>query len=214
MRVLLGRSLTSVRLATALVALAAGAPAGAQTLSGNLTVDDVFTAYLSTSPATQGAQVLLGGANWTITYSFGPVVLTPGQNYWLQVVAVDIGGVAGFVGDFTLTGPFHFANGLRHIATDITPLWTVQTGSFSGPSTGIHDLGENAGNRVFGPHPDIDPTAHWIWSSPLCTHCTRYFSTPIIAGGIAAVPEPSTWALFGTGLMGLGTLARRRRRAT
>ncbi len=194
--------------ALAAAALLAAGPASAQSVSGNLTVDNLFTAYLSTSATTLGSS-LVSGADWSATYGFG-AVLTPGTNYWLQVVATDQGPPGAFIGDFALTGAFHFANGLQTLVTNTTD-WTVQTGSFAGPTSAFTDWGAN-GVGPWGAHAVIDASAHWIWDSPSCGSCTLYFSTPIIAQAVpSTVPEPSTWALLAGGLAGLGAVVRRRR---
>src|SRR4051812_8098733 len=102
-----GRSSTMLQLAAVAVLSLSAASAGAQSLSGNLTVDNAFTAFLSTSATALGTPVATG-VNWPTPVSFGPVSLTPGQNYWLQVVADNQGGPGALIGTFTLTGGFNF----------------------------------------------------------------------------------------------------------
>src|SRR5687767_7282901 len=118
-------------LAALAAAIGAASPAGAQTLSGDLTVDNLFTAYLSTSASsTVGATLLSSGTNWASTYSFGPTALTPGTTYYLLVEAVDQGAPGAFVGDFTLSGSgFQFANGLQTLTTNTTA-WSASRVGF------------------------------------------------------------------------------------
>ena len=93
--------------------------AGAQaTLSGSLTVDNSFRAYLSTS-ATQAGREIASGNDWRRTYSFSNVLLTEGQDYYLHVTGVDVGVIAAFMGSFSLTGGgFTFSNGLQTLTTN------------------------------------------------------------------------------------------------
>jgi hypothetical protein len=201
-----------LRLAAIAAVTLLAAPAGAQSLSGSMTVDNAFTVFLGTSATVQGTSIATGNS-WPTTFSFGPVALTPGQNYWLQVEAIDQGGPGAFIGDFSLTGPFLFGNGLTTLSTNTTN-WTARTGSFAGAALGIVDLGAN-GVGPWGTRPGIAASTHWIWESGQCGGCTVYFSTPIVAQQVAppgtTVPEPSTWALLATGVVALGAVRRRRR---
>ncbi|AHG90517.1 PEP motif putative anchor domain protein [Gemmatirosa kalamazoonensis] len=190
------------------------ATAGAQSLSGTLTMDDAFQVYLGTSATTLG--VAIPGANgnsWPTDVTFGPQALTPGTNYWLQIVATNSGGPGAFIGQFSLTGGFHFANTTQSLLTNTTE-WSLRSGSFAGSPLGIADEGPN-GTGPWGTFGNISPSAHFIWDGTSnCDVCTIYFAAPIIAQRVTppgtTVPEPSTWALVATGVVAFGIVRRRR----
>jgi len=184
----------------------AGSGLQAQTLSGNLTVDDAFFAYISTNDSVAGTLVDSSGSSyWYTTQSFS-ASLTPGTTYYLHIYGKDIfGDVSGFVGSFSLAGTgFTFANGAQTLLTNSTN-WNVSTTGFG---TGYFTpVNYGAGALPWGVRQGIDPNADWIWTGPKGTLGQAYFSTVIEA---AAVPEPSTLALVLPALGLMGLIARRR----
>src|SRR5437764_6067297 len=111
----------SLAAATAIALAAWCAPdAQATTLSGNMTVDNFFFAFISTSDATLGTQVASGN-NWPTTVGIPATTLTPGVTNYLHIEAINQTGPAMFIGDFSLSDTgFTFANGTQSLSTDTT----------------------------------------------------------------------------------------------
>lgn len=152
-----------------------GAPSG--NLTGKLNVDNRFSAYISTSDSLQG--VLIGSGNdWPTTVSLA-ASLVAGQDYYLHIFAEDLGGVAGFLGDFALAGGTHlFENGATSLTTN-TSDWRVSKTGWSGyvPASGY---GLN-GVAPWGVRPAVDANATWIWSADNNADNINYFTTKITA---------------------------------
>jgi len=150
---------------------------GGGLLSGSLNVDNTFNAYISTDDSVQGT--LIGtGNNWPTTVDISSS-LTVGQDYYLHIYATDVGGVAGFLGDFELTNTDHtFSNGLTTLNTNTTN-WSVSTVGWNNyqPASGY---GVN-GVAPWGTRSGVDANAQWIWSSDNSGHNVNYFSTSIRA---------------------------------
>ncbi|MDP1884063.1 MAG: PEP-CTERM sorting domain-containing protein [Candidatus Moranbacteria bacterium] len=193
-------------LAMALVPVASQAT----TMSADLTADNVFALFISTDDAQLGS--LVGsGSDWMVTYRMSGIELTPGVANYVHVVALDLGVIAGFIGDFTLSDDdFSFSNGSRYMVTDTD--WNVYENGFGGTLGVLSDIGVN-GVAPWGVRPNIDSIAHWLWTNDgLDAYTTRYFSAEITpTGGVAPVPEPATMLLFGSGLAGLAGMARKKR---
>jgi PEP-CTERM motif len=125
--------------------------ASAAALTGELTADDAFAAYISTSNSTLGTLVS-GGNYWPSTYNLS-TPLTSGNTYYLHVIADNnlYYGTSsskpvnadGFLGQFNITGSgFHFANGTQELLTN-TSDWSAS------PNTGSEQL-LNANGSVKG----------------------------------------------------------------
>jgi hypothetical protein len=187
------------------------ANAGLMTVSGNLNVDNEFFAYISTSDEIAGTAVAQG-TNWPTTNQFS-FDLTEGVNYFLHIKAIDKGVIAGFLGDFALTGTDHlFSNGTQNVLTNGDD-WGVSTtgwGNYVNAST----YGKNGvwpWNNIGG----VNTDAQWIWSSTNVLHGAIdnevYFTLAINstkateANQAAQIPEPSILAIFALSLMGLSS---------
>jgi hypothetical protein len=229
----------SVKLLVAAFGLICVAEAGqATTINGLLSVDNAFIAYISTSDSTLGTQVATGH-DYSAVFGVPATTLTPGVTNYLHIeafnLAVDGNGPAMFVGQFSLSDTqFKFANGTQSLLTNTTD-WSAGLNSTNNIFTqqpwvtpgsgGLISFATNAvGTGTWGPpRAGIDPTAQFIWSTESSADvrdsfvgcyvngCTVDFSTPIIWNGPATVPLPATAWLFGSGLLGLLGIARRKK---
>jgi hypothetical protein len=191
-----------VALLGAMVALTWAAAASATLLTSEINMDNGFVAYISTSDSVAGTQ-FSSGSDWTVT-STDTTTLTAGVNYFLHVYGYNETLVAGFLGEFSLSGSDHeFANGLTTLSTNTTD-WVGNATGFDGSYGALTDYGAN-GVQPWGLRPAIPASARWIWSGDNSSNNASYFSTPI-----TAVPEPESFALLGIGLLALAYRQGRR----
>lgn len=197
------KTLIAALLASAFLAT----PASATVLTSLLHVDNGYEVFVSTSDNTQGTS-FGSGNNWPAGF-VNNTTLTAGQDYYLHIFAYDQGGIAGLLGQFSLSSTDHvFANGFQTLLTNTTDFKGNNVG-FNGSYTAVGDLGAN-GSGPWGFQGDVNGSARWVWSGDAHNNNAAYFSTKITAAVSNDVPEPATLALFGLGLVGVAALRRKR----
>jgi len=226
-------SLKSILVATALISIAASAHATA-TLTGTLTADNAFNAYLSTSANTLGTEIA-SGTNWQSVQTLAAQTLTPGNTYYLQIVAWNYdnsatpgtiapanlpGNPDAFIGSFSLSGTgFVFANGGTSLNTDTTdwqsevvasPSYTIDWNAPGGTPVSFATNADTSSiwyGADGGPLAGISPNADYVWGSEPATDTGEsFFSTEITQ----PLPEPAAWALMLVGIGAMGGMLRRR----
>ncbi|KAB2814873.1 T9SS type A sorting domain-containing protein [Phaeocystidibacter luteus] len=149
---------------------------GPGTLTGTLTVDNLFEFYISTDDNVQGT-FIGSGSNWAIPYTYS-TNLAAGQTYYIHVKATDVGGPEMFLGNFNLTGGFQFANGTQNLVTNAAD-WQVSPTGWNNYTNPLY-----LGNIGFGPWGfglfSMSP-AQFIWHGSYGTAGgeTKYFTAPI-----------------------------------
>lgn len=185
--------------AAALTMVAASSSAAVLTTS--VSVDNTYSVYISTANNVQGTS-FGSGADWMTTFT-NSTPLVAGTDYFLHVYAHDQGGVAGFLGEFSLTGGGHkFSNGLTSLTTNTTD-WMGNATGFASPYGAVGGHGRD-GISPWGFRPGIADSATWIWVGNRESNNDAFFTT-----AITAVPEPTTVAMLGLGLLALGAARRR-----
>lgn len=140
----------------------------------DLTVDNGFDLYISTSDYDTGTLVK-SGDDWQKNYHVA-IPLTPNVVNYIHIKANDWGEIAGLIGDFTLKDEaFTFSTGNKYLVTN-TSDWQVSRHGFGkdyeSPTTSSGPWG--------GAPSQVDDNAKWIWTNNgRDVNTSRYFSTSI-----------------------------------
>jgi hypothetical protein len=218
-------------LGAALAAIVSLSGAQATTLTGTATVDNAFSAWLSTDDSTLGTFVG-GGSDWQSATNLGSTPLAAGTTYFLHIVAFNENGLPAtpgadpdaFLGAFHLDSTDHqFANGTQDLLTNTLLGWASSAvtatslanaeSQWGAPSGTLQSFGANSDPTIwFGAHglfAAIAANADWVWSSNDLTGAA-FFSAQISA----TTPIPAALPLLATALGGLGFAGWRRRKAS
>ncbi len=209
--------------ALALLLLPAAASADTFTLSGSTQVS--FTCYQSTPCSTSSNSVTFGTGPDTTTFTFAGALLnasvgSQASTLVLATVQTSITG-AGFVSPVTLGGLSSPLGQMTITLTQDSPTAVTRTIApflFGGPGSYELLFGGNLGSGgTYLATPTGDPGyPHIVYSFNLDTPAVINLpvgSSTNVTAQVGAVPEPTTLLLLGTGLAGVATAARKRRRA-
>jgi len=182
------------------VSLGLTCAAGATNITGYISVDNVWSVYLSTDDSVQGTLIASGGTWQTPTQI--DAALTPGVTNYLHVVGQNQGGPSMLIADLGLSdGGFLFANGTASLLSNAAD-WQGNLTGFGSANVTPQDLGPD-GTSPWGNFEQIGDSARFIWIDTVNDSLTTNYFTV----AIRPVPEPGTMAVLALG----GAILLRRR---
>jgi len=202
----------------------AAAANAADVITGTMTADNAFFAYISQDDTVLGT--LIGSGNdWGTAFNINPTVLQPGDDF-LHVEVVNYGGPAGF------TAKLNFSDGGTSTTLNAEQWEGIYNDDNADPNAPQPWVQPDHGslselNVAWGDTLGIDPADPnakvWIWPvdpqsatdqyNP-CQTCTVDFSLHLNGDFVGSpTPEPATWGLMVAGFGGLGASLRLRRKA-
>jgi hypothetical protein len=228
-----GQNMKKLLLTTALVTLASAAHADLFTNGANFTVSlgnsptsetDTVTFSPGVTQSLAGGALNLtisvvnagGGAQWAVfdyqTTSAATALSLGNQDWSLNQIGIPAAVALNFIGDYT---QWQDANGAN----------IAQTGGIFGqtlmasPVPGLVGSGEGLSGFAGpgGPGPLFQlgafaDTFQIVLNGLPATQVNGFVQALEFAPQVAAVPEPSTWAMMILGFLGIGTMAYRRRK--
>lgn len=185
--------------------IATAASVRATTISATMTVDNGYTAYISTDDSIAGT-LITTHEDWYTTDTFS-ATLTAGVTNYLHIRAYDLGEIAGFLGQFSLSDTgFAFSNDTQSVLTNVID-WQGNLSGFGFSYQPLTTVGTN-GDGPWGDIVQIDGSANWIWVGDAYGNDESFFSLAITP--TSQVPDGGvTAAMLGAALVGLVTLRRK-----
>lgn len=178
----------------------------------------------STSDPTGINGLVVDGTTYDVTFStqsFNDLFSGSLPTFWHDASGAYDAAVAlaGSLADLGVTGLdgltcgagggwFSVANACKLIVPDTNfPAGVFVSGSGADNNHGTWFAGDNVSNAIFGPDTELGIVDGFLGK-------TAYAYADFAASGSTAVPEPTTLALFGLGLAGLGFAFTRRKRSS